>query len=73
MIGSEDSFYTYEYAEHFKILPSIYNWGSSEERIKNGKQVPEGFNYSSDNNSDWMSVVQLREWIASNRHKIGSL
>jgi hypothetical protein len=39
MIGSEDSYFTFEYPEHFKILPSINDWGSSPERIKNGKTV----------------------------------
>ena len=27
MIGVEDSHFTYEYPEHFKILPQICNWG----------------------------------------------
>lgn len=72
MIGPEDACYTYEYPEHFKILPSIYNWDSSAERIKDGKRVPEGFEYSSDNNSEWMTVVQLQEWIAANQQKIGN-
>ena len=73
MIGSEDSFFTYEYAEHYKILPAINNWGASQERIKDGKKVPEGFSYTSDNNSDWMSVETLREWIDSNHERIGKI
>jgi UDP-N-acetylglucosamine 4,6-dehydratase len=72
MISPEDAYYTYEYPEHFKILPSIYNWDSSTERIKDGKRVPEGFEYSSNNNSDWMSVPQLQEWITANQQKIGN-
>ena len=72
MIGPEDAYYTYEYPEHFKILPSIYNWDSSTERIKDGTRVPEGFEYSSDNNSEWMTVAQLQEWIAANQQKIGN-
>jgi UDP-N-acetylglucosamine 4,6-dehydratase len=72
MIGPEDSYYTYEYPDHFKILPSIYNWDCSIERIKNGQRVEEGFEYSSDNNCDWMSVTQLREWIVANQQKIGN-
>jgi UDP-N-acetylglucosamine 4,6-dehydratase len=71
MIGAEDSYYTYEYPEHFKILPAINGWGESVERIKDGKKVPEGFVYSSDNNSEWMSDVQLQAWIEANRKKIG--
>jgi UDP-N-acetylglucosamine 4,6-dehydratase/5-epimerase len=71
MISSEDAHHTFEYPEHFKILPAINNWSTSPARIKDGKKVPEGFVYSSDNNTEWMSVDELRAWIADNQHKIG--
>lgn len=71
MIGAEDSFFTFEYPEHFKILPAINDWGVSPERIKNGKKVPEGFVYSSDSNIAWMSDSDLQAWIDENREKIG--
>lgn len=73
MISAEDSYYTYEYPEHFKILPVINNWASSPERIKDGKKVPEGFVYSSDNNPQWMGDAALQAWIDKNRAKIGSI
>ncbi|WP_108507828.1 UDP-N-acetylglucosamine 4,6-dehydratase (inverting) [Polynucleobacter acidiphobus] len=73
MIGAEDAYYTFEYPEHFKILPTINNWGSSPERIKDGKKVPEGFVYSSDNNAVWMAESQLQAWIETNREKIGRI
>ena len=73
MVGSEDAPFTYEYDEHFKILPSINDWGSSAERIKDGKKVPEGFVYSSDNNTDWMKNEELRAWIDANADKIGAI
>lgn len=73
MISPEDSFYTYEYPEHFKILPAIHNWDTTSERIKDGVKVPEGFEYASDNNGEWMSIEQLREWVAANAHKIGNI
>jgi UDP-N-acetylglucosamine 4,6-dehydratase (inverting) len=73
MIGAEDSYYTFEYPEHFKILPTINGWGVSPERIKDGKKVPEGFVYSSDNNSEWMSDADLRAWIDTHREKIGNI
>lgn len=71
MIGSEDSFYTFEYKEHFKILPAINNWFESKERIKDGQLVEQGFSYTSDNNSEWMSEDELRKWIIINSQKIG--
>lgn len=73
MIGAEDSYYTFEYPEHFKILPAIHDWSADAARIKDGKKVPEGFVYSSDNNTEWMAEDDLRAWIDANREKIGSI
>jgi len=73
MISPEDSLHTYEYENHFKILPAINNWSIDQGRIKNGRKVSSNFEYSSDSNSDWMSVDDLREWISKNRKKIGEI
>jgi UDP-N-acetylglucosamine 4,6-dehydratase len=73
MISAEDSYYTYEYGEHYKILPAINNWATCERRIKDGKKVLEGFSYTSDNNPEWMSPEELQAWIGANREKIGSV
>jgi UDP-N-acetylglucosamine 4,6-dehydratase len=72
MISPDDSYYTYEYSDHYKILPSIHNGATDVNRIKDGKLVPDGFTYSSDNNAEWMSIEELRTWIDINKHKIGS-
>jgi UDP-N-acetylglucosamine 4,6-dehydratase (inverting) len=73
MIGAEDAYYTYEYPEHYKILPQINSWDKDANRIKDGKKVPEGFVYASDNNAEWMSDAELQAWIDANREKIGSI
>lgn len=73
MIGVEDAYYTYEYLEHFKILPAINGWDTCAKRIKGGKLVPEGFSYTSDNNTEWMQPAELQAWIDANRKKIGSI
>jgi UDP-N-acetylglucosamine 4,6-dehydratase/5-epimerase len=73
MIGSEDAPHTFEYDEHFKILPNINNWSASASRIKDGRPVPDGFLYSSDNNDDWMKPRDLEAWIKANEHKIGAI
>ena len=73
MIGEEDAMYTYEYAEHYKILPAIHNWSESPLRIKDGKLVSEGFSYTSLNNQEWMTQVNLQEWISMNNKKIGQI
>lgn len=73
MIGAEDSYYTYEYPEHYKILPAINGWCNSPERIKQGKKVPEGFTYASDTNPEWMSAETLQAWVETNVDKIGRI
>jgi FlaA1/EpsC-like NDP-sugar epimerase len=73
MIGAEDSFYTYEYRDHFKILPAIHSWNLDQNRIKDGKKVEEGFSYTSDNNPEWMAPTELKSCIDANRDKIGNI
>ncbi|WP_110665742.1 UDP-N-acetylglucosamine 4,6-dehydratase (inverting) [Salinicola halophilus] len=73
MIGEEDAIYTYEYPEHYKILPAINNWDKDVNRIKDGVKVKDDFNYSSDNNVEWMTDAQLQAWIDRNWEKIGAI
>jgi UDP-N-acetylglucosamine 4,6-dehydratase len=73
MIGLEDAPYTYEYDEHFKILPAIHNWSADPARIKTGRRVAEVFSYTSDNNPDWMTDATLQDWIVAHREKIGAI
>ncbi len=71
MVNIEDSDYTYEYGDYYKILPAINNWNNDDKRIKDGSKVEKGFVYSSDNNIDWMKKETLLEWIEENKNKIG--
>jgi hypothetical protein len=73
MIGFEDAPHTYEYSEHFKILPAIHDWTNDPQRIGTGKRVTDDFIYSSDSNTQWMGPDELRVWIAKNHQKIGKL
>lgn len=73
MIGSEDAPYTFEYDGYFKILPTIHSWATDPQRINGGKSVPEGFTYTSDNNTEWMTVADLKVWIDHNRTSIGRI
>ena len=63
MISVEDSYTTYEYDDYYKILPAINHWNDDLKRIKDGVKVPEAFEYTSDNNSQWMSVEDLSNWL----------
>jgi len=64
MITSSDSFTTYDLGKYFVILPQVPYW-NLQEYIKhfNAKLVPPGFNYSSDKNTQWETVVGLRALI----------
>ena len=73
MIGEDDSIYTYEYDDYYKILPAINNWSSSKVMIKDGKPVENGFSYTSDNNKEWMEIEDLQQWIKNNKNKIGKI
>ncbi|MDB9877740.1 UDP-N-acetylglucosamine 4,6-dehydratase (inverting) [Amylibacter sp.] len=63
MISSNEAAQTYEYCEYYKILPQFNYWGVNNKMIKDGKPVPDGFQYSSDKNDAWMSNDELQEWI----------
>jgi UDP-N-acetylglucosamine 4,6-dehydratase len=71
MISPEDAQHTYEYDEHYKILPAIHSWSTDAARIKDGKKVAPDFSYCSDNNPEWMNVDTLRAWIEQNQDKVG--
>ena len=71
MIGSEDVHHTYEYADHYKILPAIHKWSEDPERINDGQKVAPDFTYCSNNNPEWMSIDTLRAWLKQNHNKIG--
>jgi len=73
MIGIEDALYTYEYPDHFKILPALHNWYKDLGRIGTGKKVCENFVYSSDSNLQKMTIDTLKNWISGNLHLIGKV
>lgn len=73
MIGFEDSLSTYEYSDHYKILPVINGWGDDPKRVKGGKRVAEGFVYSSETNSEWMNDEDLQAWLDANQDRIGAI
>lgn len=67
MCPSDDYHLTVEFADHFVIRPTIeftrsidFTCNVLEEK---GVSVPEGFQYSSDNNTDWITGQQLLQMI----------
>lgn len=55
MITREDSRHTIDIGDYYVIKPETFPY-----RGPNGKPVPEGFEYNSGTNGQWLSVPQLR-------------
>ena len=73
MIGEEDAPSTFEYKDHYKILPVLHNWDHDPSRIKDGKKVQPDFEYNSNNNSEWMTKEQLKSWLEKNEKSLGKI
>ena len=71
MIGSEDSKFTYEYADYYKIFPAIHNWAKDPAKIKGGKKVSQDFVYASNSNAEWLSQEEFSLWLLNNQEHIG--
>ncbi len=64
MVTTEDSLTTYEYDKHFIVYPQM-TWNDKQKPNLSGKKVPDGFSYSSGNNTEWLSVEDIRERLKS--------
>ena len=60
MITTEDSLTTYEYEKHFIVYPQM-TWNNRQQPDLSGRKVENGFSYSSDKNTQWLSVEDIRE------------
>lgn len=59
MVTREDSLHTYEYEKHFIVYPH-YDWWDKSKILPGGTLVEQGFEYSSGNNKEWLSVEDLK-------------
>ncbi len=62
MITESDSFYTIEFDKYYAIVPADSH---KEKYIKHykAKEVPNGFKYNSGDNTEWLTVEDLRKLI----------
>lgn len=60
MVTVEDSMTTYEYDKHFIVYPQMV-FNDRAVVLPGGKKVPEGFSYSSGNNTEWLSVEDIQK------------
>jgi UDP-N-acetylglucosamine 4,6-dehydratase/5-epimerase len=64
MITTSDAFNTYDIGKYYVILPQTTSWKLEDFILKyNAKKVPEGFHYSSGENSEWETIETLRKKI----------
>lgn len=63
MITSDDSRNTYDYGDYYIIYPN-FEWWSEEKYFKNGGElIKDGWEYNSGENTEWLTVEELREKI----------
>lgn len=65
MVGIEDARHTVEYDDHYMIIPETYihnqAWLERFLEKRKGKFLPENFAYTSDTNTQWLTLEQLRQ------------
>ena len=59
MITAEDAPFTREFDKHFVIFPQV-TFNENQKFGEGGKRVPDGFVYSSGDNTEWMDVAEIR-------------
>lgn len=60
MVTTEDSMTTYEYDKHFIVFPQV-KYTDKQMVEPTGRKVPDGFSYSSGNNTEWLSVEDIKK------------
>jgi UDP-N-acetylglucosamine 4,6-dehydratase len=61
LISSDESRHTVELDDMFVILPVVPWWQSEGWEL--GSPLPDGFDYTSDNNTQWLTIESLRRMI----------
>jgi UDP-N-acetylglucosamine 4,6-dehydratase len=60
MITQDDARHTVEFDDYYVIMPEFPWWGST---LKGGKPLPDSFEYSSDTNTQWLGIEELRQLV----------
>ena len=67
MISKEDAPYTYEFDDYYKIFSPFH-----DNSPRDGKKVPNDFEYNSGSNKENMSIDDLKKWIIKNKNILGT-
>ncbi len=65
LIADHEARYTRELQDMFVIEPSTHTWWRDDHWQSQGQILPENFTYSSDNNTQWLSVADLQALLAT--------
>jgi UDP-N-acetylglucosamine 4,6-dehydratase/5-epimerase len=61
IVGEDDARHTLEFDDYYAILPPFHEWDrDAYVKTRGGKWCESGFTYSSDTNTQWLSVDELR-------------
>ena len=61
MITKDDSRHTYDYGDYYVIYPAFEWYNFEKNFMKGGELIEDGFEYNSGNNSQWLSVEEIRK------------
>jgi UDP-N-acetylglucosamine 4,6-dehydratase len=62
LISEDEARSTLEREDMFVVRPTVTLW--QRNMTFEGKELPDGFRYSSDNNPEWLNLDQIKEIIA---------
>ncbi len=64
LVPADEAWHSLEFDDHFVIQPT-QTWWDQEDSLKKsgGKLCPTGFCYGSGDNSNWLSIDQLRDLV----------
>jgi len=61
LVSEDDARHTLEHDAYYAILPATHSWNVGDYLAENGgRPCPDGFCYSSDKNTRWLSVEELK-------------
>ncbi len=63
MIPEDDARCAFDLGDRYVIEPSYQLWEKRQACVKGAVPLPEGFRYSSDNNTEWLDAEGLKLWL----------
>ncbi|MDT7041856.1 UDP-N-acetylglucosamine 4,6-dehydratase (inverting) [Candidatus Nitronereus thalassa] len=74
LLTEDESRHAVEYDDLYTILPEYQSWKGGVREGSAGKRrtLPEGYRYSSENNTHWLSVSELRNLLMQNGFNTGA-